>query len=417
MFKEDRQAAKEMQKQKSQWQEGQYVELLRDNLAAYFEKGREEFTLYNSGRAALFIALQACGIGSGDEVLLQAFTCNAVPNPILWTGAKPVYVDVEEETYNMDVMDAEKKITPSTKAIIVQHTFGKPANLEQINALAKKHNLFVIEDCAHALGATLGSKKLGTLGDIAFFSFGRDKVISSVYGGALLANNKELEGKVRTLHTLLRYPDNKWIAQQLRHPLLMNWILKVYNIPFSNYGVGKVTLQALQASRVFSKAVHWKEKRGAKPEYFPKRLPSALAYLALTQFKRLDKFNAHRRQLAKLYHNGLLKTKNVLSSEARVLRRQNLKTVENGHIYLRYPLQHKKAHNIIQALRKRGILVGDWYDSPVAPADSDLKAMGYREGTCPVAERLATQTFNLPTNPTLSIKQAEQLVNIVADML
>ncbi len=149
----------------------------------------EQAVSFNSGRSALLAILKAFGIGEGDEVLVQAFTCVAVPNSVLWAGAKPVFVDIDA-TLNMDPKDAEKKITKNTKALIVQHTFGVPAQMDKIIALAKKHHLILIEDCAHALGATYKGKKVGTFGDAAFFSFGRDKVVSSVFGGMAIINAK-----------------------------------------------------------------------------------------------------------------------------------------------------------------------------------------------------------------------------------
>ncbi|KXK11813.1 MAG: L-glutamine:2-deoxy-scyllo-inosose aminotransferase [Microgenomates bacterium OLB23] len=124
----------------------------------------------------------------GDEVLLQGFTCVAVPNAVVWNGLKPVFVDVDDH-YNL-VDDLESYIGPNTKAIIVQHTFGIAANMKAIALAAKKHNLFIIEDCAHALGGMYASQPLGSFGDVSIVSFGRDKVVSSVFGGAALTKNK-----------------------------------------------------------------------------------------------------------------------------------------------------------------------------------------------------------------------------------
>src|SRR5581483_4013141 len=112
----------------------------------------------------------------------QAFTCVAVPNSVLWTGAKAIYADIDE-TGNLDPKDLEKKITKKTKAVIIQHTFGIAANMDAIQKVLKGKKIILIEDCAHALGASYKGKKLGTFGEFAFFSFGRDKVISSVFGG------------------------------------------------------------------------------------------------------------------------------------------------------------------------------------------------------------------------------------------
>jgi len=430
VFPIDLVAARHMLGRLHEWREGEHLASLADAFSRYHGVSKDRVFSFNSGRSALLGALASLGIGEGDEVLLQSFTCNAVPNPVLWAGAMPIYVDVNEHTFTMDVADLERKITRRAKAIIIQHTFGLATDMDEILSVAKRHKLFVIEDCAHALGATYPAsaapslrsypcsakhvacgtrgKKAGTMGDMAFFSFGRDKVISSVYGGMLLINNANLLGEVKERYEALQYPDNQWIRQQLRHPLSMDVFLRWYNFPFSNYGAGKFCLQAAQVTHYLSKAVHWKEKQGLRPSYFPSRLPNALAYLALTQFKRLDEFNAHRRALAQLYYDELcsLKTKNL-----------KLKTLQDGHIYLRYPVRHPRAHEIIRAARNRGILLGDWYTNAIAPDDTQLKAMHYQEGSCPVAEGLARETFNLPTNPSMSERDAHRVVEFLRTAL
>lgn len=405
VFPEDIDAAGTMLNHPSLWIEGKDIAAFENALASYFgSQTSKDIHTFNSGRSALLSLLQAFDIGKGDEVLLQAFTCNAVPNPVLWVGAEPMYVDVNEDTFNMDVKDAAKKVTKKTKAIIVQHTFGLPADMDAILSLAKKHKLMVIEDCAHALGAEYKGKKAGTLGDAAFFSFGRDKVISSVYGGAVLINSKI---HIKSVYEKLPYPSKNWVKQQLRHPLVMNELVKWYNVPFTNHGIGKLLLQTLQLSRFVSKAVHWREKQGLKPDYFPARMPNALAYLALKQFERLEQFNNHRRELAGLY-----------SKELRKLQASSFKfqDVAFGHVYLRYPIRHKNAQGIIEKAKRAGILLGDWYTTPVAPDDTRLEAMHYKKGSCPVAEKLGKETFNLPTNPTLSMEEAKRVVAFLQEV-
>ena len=122
------------------------------------------------GRVALYAILKAMGIGEGDEVLVEGFTCVVVPNSVIFAGAKPVYVAPDPKTYNMDINQIEPKSTPKTKAIVAQHTFGFPADMDAIIEIAQRHNLKVIEDCAPALGATYKGKKVGTLGDAAFLA-------------------------------------------------------------------------------------------------------------------------------------------------------------------------------------------------------------------------------------------------------
>ena len=251
---------------------------------------------FSSGRAALYAILKSFGLQSGDEVLLQAYTCVAVPDPILWTGAKPVYVDCEEGTFNMSPRDLERKITSRARVLIIQHTFGLPANLDALLAIAKKHSLFVIEDCAAYSGA-----RVGTFGDAAIFSFGRDKVISSVFGGLAVVRDANIAGRVRGLQNQMRLPSLLWVLQQLLHPIVM-WKVKIF---YRVFGLGKFILALSKALHLISKAVYAAEKKGGKPKFVERRMSNALALLALHQFEKLEKFNAQRRKIAELYGEGL----------------------------------------------------------------------------------------------------------------
>lgn len=352
--------------------------------------------------------LNSLGLQSGDEVLLQAFTCNAVPNPVLWAlrrqdyggqaGLKPVYVDCREDDFNMDAEDLERKITSRSKVVIVQYTFGLPADMDKIVDICERHNLILIEDCAHALGATYKGKKVGTFGKAAFFSFSRDKVISSVYGGMATTNDDLLAQNIQAFQQKAGYPSLCWILQQLLHPVVMNWkILPLYNIG------GKYMLVIAQWLHILSKAVHWKEKRGEMPWYFPRRLPNALAILALHQFKKLERFNQHRKELARYYASQLQNTPFVLPKD--FAGREN--------VFLRFVLQHPRAHEIIRKAWDQNLLIGDWYTSPIAPEDTRLDTMGYTRGSCPVAERLAKTTLNLPTHIRITKKEADTIIKFL----
>ena len=228
VFNQDLHAAWQMMRSPLQWQKGEHIRSLEGVFASYLGVNEESVFSFNSGRSAFLSLLSSLGIGNGDEVLLQAFTCNAVPNPVLWSGAKPVYVDVREATFSMDARDLEKKITPRSRAIIIQHTFGLAGDLLAIKEIARRRSLIVIEDCAHALGGTSHGKRLGTFGDAAFFSFGRDKVISCVYGGMLVCNNATLKATMSLRYEKLAYPSKAWIRQQLRHPQFVKTCLRLY---------------------------------------------------------------------------------------------------------------------------------------------------------------------------------------------
>ncbi len=364
---------------------------------------------FNSGRSSFLAILKSLDLKEDDEILLQAFTCNAVPNPIIWSDLKPVYVDCDEKTFNIDIEDLKKKITQKSRAVVVQHTFGLPADLDEILEICQKNNLILIEDCAHSLGAEYGStnlpqvkrKKVGTFGKASFFSFSRDKVISSVYGGMVVTNDDNLAKKIKEYQEKLNYPSDCWILQQLLHPVLMDKIiLPTYSI------FGKYFLILFQWLHILSKAVHWTEKRGRKPDYFPKKLPNALSSLALNQFKRLDKFNEYRRGIAEFYYENLKDSKFELPPEFE----------DRKQIFLRFTIKHPKAHQIIRIAWQKNILIGDWYDKVIAPHDTKLDRMEYKIGSCLKAEKLANETFNLPTHINISKQDAEKIVNFLKEV-
>ena len=355
---------------------------------------------FNSGRSALMAILKALNIKEGDKVLLQAFTCNSAVNPILNRGAKPVFIDIDE-TLNMDPEDLKKKITPLSKAVMVQHTFGWPAQIEKILEFVRQNNLFLIEDCAHSLGAKYKGGFCGTFSDAAFFSFGRDKIISSVFGGMAVTNNDAIRESIKEFREKLDFPSNFWIFQQLLHPILVNYlILPAYSL---NQYLGRILFGILHQLSILSKGVYKKEKRGEIPNYFPKKLPNALAILALNQFKKLERFNEHRRKIAKFYEEDL-KEKFELP----------LAIAKNNILpaFMRYPILVKgNTDKILKAARKRKIYLDDgWRKTPIVPPDTDLEKMKYQLGTCPRAEKIAKSILNLPTHINISLDDAKKIV-------
>lgn len=364
---------------------------------------------FNSGRSALMAILDSLELEKESEVLLQAFTCNAVPNSIIWSGLKPVYVDCDEKTFNIDIEDLKRRITDRSRAVIIQHTFGLAAEMDEILEICRQNNLILIEDCAHSLGveyspprqnfgAEARDKKTGVFGKVSFFSFGRDKVISSIYGGMATTNDEELARKIREYQEEIGYPSYFWIFQQLLHPILMNWlILPTYKI------FGRYLLILFQWLNILSKAVHWKEKKGEKPGYFPKRLSNGLAILALNQFKKLKKFNNHRQEIANFYRQEL---KDISSFEL---------PPDSEQIYLRFTVKHPRAHDIIRKGWQKNLLIGDWYKSPIAPEDTKLEKMRYVLGSCPKAEKLSKETLNLPTHINISKQDAQRIINFLKE--
>lgn len=328
----------------------------------------------NAGRSALYLLLQSAGIGKGDEVLVQTFTCIGAIEPIIWLGAKPVYVDIEESSFNIDPLKLTKKINKKTKAIIVQHTFGLPAKMQEIIRIAKDHKILVIEDCAHSLGAKIAKSEIGTFGDAAFFSFGRDKIVSSVFGGVALINQPAFFKDIESLYEKIPMSENKWVLQQLLHPFLLSFIL-----PFYNLQIGKIILLIAQKSGLLSKPYSREEFLAQKPSNYPERMSPALAKLALHQLNKLSKFNQKRREIAKNYG-----------------------TIKEGAVYLRYPILVDDPQKICRLAKKNGILLGRWYSNIIDPKGINLEKFMYKLGSCPVAEAVAGRIINLPTYPKMT---------------
>jgi dTDP-4-amino-4,6-dideoxygalactose transaminase len=318
---------------------------------------------FNSGRSALLAILKVFGIGPGDEVIVQAFTCVAVPNSVRWSGATPTFADIDG-SYTMDPDDFAGKITKRTKAVIVQHTFGIPAKTDRIISIAKKHNLKVIEDFAHTMTLPLR-------GDAGFFSFGRDKVLSSVFGGLAVG---PIEG-LKKYHKSLPYPSYHWIFQQLFHPVAFSVILPLYRL-----GIGKVLLVLFQRLKLLSIPVYPEERTGNQPPDFPARYPNALAQLLLLQLKKLDRYTKQREDAVRLYGG-------------------------QGPL-LRFPKRVEDPDKIISKVKKQGILLGNWYHNVVDPVP-----YGYKKGTCPRAEDAAKHIINLPTR--ISLREASRVLQAV----
>ncbi len=361
------------------WQRGSAV----GKVEAWFRKysGAACAVSFNSGRSALLGILKAFNIGRGDEVVVQAFTCVAVPNSVRWAGATPVYADIDG-SYNLDPADIEKKITKKTKAVIVQHTFGMPAKLDELISIAKKKNIIVIEDCAHALGALYNGKKIGTFGDAAFYSFGRDKVVSSVFGGLATIQDTfpiQIE-KLKAYHKKLNNSSLPWTFQQLFHPVAFAIILPLYQI-----GIGKALLVLFQRLGFLGFPVYREEKLGRQPNDFPAKYPNALAILLLKQLKKLERFTRERQEISRMY--GIDKP------------------------YLRFPKFVDQPELFITKAKKQGILLGNWYHNVIDPAGVDFRNIGYKMGSCPVAEKAAEHIVNLPTR--ISVCEAKKVLAVL----
>lgn len=174
-----------------------YVRRFEEEFAEWL--GIRHAIAVSNGTVALHLALLALGVGSGDEVIVPDLTFASPANMVILTGARPVFVDVTREYWCIDPTEFKRKITERTKAVIVVHLYGNPADMDEILEIARENNIYVIEDSAEALGAEYKSRKVGTFGDLATFSFYANKVITTGEGGMVVTNNDELVDKIKLM--------------------------------------------------------------------------------------------------------------------------------------------------------------------------------------------------------------------------
>lgn len=391
----DVRAAVSMLFRQGKWKSGPALAEVRNWFRTVYGTG--DVYLYQSGRAAMYMLLKALGIGEGDEVLIQAFTCVAVPNSILWAGARPVYADIDE-TLNIDPESIRRRITPKTRALVLQHTMGTPADLAAILRIAKEHKLLVIEDCAHALGAQYGDRPVGSFGDAAFFSFGRDKAVSSVWGGsAMILPGCRVKGaarKLKKMHGACAYPDRGWIFRQILHPVAFSVILPLYSS-----GIGKVLLVFLQRMGLLSLPVYPEEFSGKLPPGILNKYPNALAYLLMNQLKKLDAMVRTRKNRAAVYTQEL---------PARFVP----VPVREGASPLRYNAYTQTRTQDIERAKKHSVLLGNWYHHIIDPSNVRFDTIGYTPGSCPNAEKAAAGILNFPT--LVSEKEQVRVIRVVS---
>jgi len=358
----------------------------------------KELYLFNRGREALYFALKALGIGSDDEVIVQAMTCVAVVTPILWLNAKPVYADINENDFNFDIVDLEKKITPKTKAIIVQHTFGNIADVKRISEIAKRHNIYTIEDCAHLFYTDYSKADINKYSDISFFSFAQDKSISAVQGGLIVVNNLELKEIAMDLYLNIEDQSPKQALYNAKYIQLWSIIKKYYFTPIlpfqSRITLGKVMVMVLRKLGMI------KQQASKSIEQRPimNRISDVQSALLLNQLNKCDDMNKRREEIAEIYDEKLNSDFQNRSGSKRLLR---------------YPVLLSNPGVVMQQLKMHKYICGRWYNSVVFPMYGNLDKVGYVGGSCPKAEVLTKEILNLPTNIDLTNEEAIELANIV----
>jgi perosamine synthetase len=351
------------------------------------------------GRVALYAILKAIGIKQADEIILPGFTCIVVPNAIIYLNAKPVYVDIDPETYNIDHTKIEGKITGKTKVIIVQHTYGISADMDKIKDIARKHNLYVIEDSCHAIGSKYKGKEVGTFGDAAFFSSQWSKPVTTGLGGWAVVNNPELKVKIEEI-----YPS--FINPPFRENLLLRlqyWTYRYFFRP-STFWFAQNTFRMLSRHGIALGSSSNVELECRMPGGYEKKMSPWQRSLLEKRMTRIYKYIEHRKWVTALYEE--------------LLRKKGIKTVELPNVYdtvfLRYPILVRDKRTILEEAEKKRIELGDWFLSPVHPNLEGWEKVNYEQGMCPIAEYVCKHVINLPTHMRIEKKEIERIVEFVA---
>jgi perosamine synthetase len=368
---------------------------------AFAEKiGVRHACSFSAGRVGLYGLLRALDIGSGDEVLLQVPTHVVVPNAVRYTGAQPVYVDCRLDSYNVDLEEAERRITPRTRAIILQHTFGIPADLDSALDVTRRHGLELIEDCVHALGATYDGRPVGGFGRAAFFSTEETKTISSTMGGMVVTDDPELAAHMQAFQARCPWPSGSktasYVLKLVIYHLLTEPSLHSYIRPLYEF-VGR--------RHPLPRATSSEEMSGKRPHDYEKRLSNAQAVLALRQLRRLDENLAHRHAIARVYAS-LLSQQGIASPVA---------PPKGQPAFVRYPIWAEDRKAMLAAAAPHAQL-GDWFTSVLEESLSPVYA-GYQSGSCPRAEAAAQHLVNLPTHLRVTEQDAEVIAWSIADSI
>lgn len=376
-----------------QWKRGEATLKIKKQISRLF--ANKNVFLFLTGRAALYHLLNCLNLPPHIEVAIQAFTCEAVTIPIIANNLAPVYIDIETDTYSMDINDLEKKLSPKTQVIILQHTFGFiPAQRNAVLSIATKRKLLIIEDLAHGFDASLfKNDKFKT---IKLLSFGRSKALSSVFGAAVVTDNDLIVRRLTNRQNTLSYPDYVFILRLLLYKPLAMIIKSTYEA-----GLGKLIHKLINKLNILVPEITLKEKRGEFDNLFDKAYPNALAVLLLNQLRKFNQLHETRKRVVNYYKNHL---KNVPRSTFHVL-----------CPLIRFPLIVSNRDEILDKAKKQNIFLGKWYDQVVAPKDLDLKKVGYRVGSCPTAEKICQKIINLPTN--ISENKAKIVIKFINQLL
>jgi len=361
----------------------------REAIAARLSCPEEEVFFYWKGRVALYGLLKAMGIGPGDEVLMQGYTCVVVPNAVLYLGATPVYADIDPDTYNFDLGSLRAKVSERTRVIICQNTYGLSSHLEEIEEIAREaqerfgHPVYTIEDCTHGFGGSYHGKPNGISCDASFFSTQWSKPYTTGVGGFCAVHNAAVREKLKEVNRELVQPGFKEKAE-----LKLMYFIRQYVINDFTYWPMIRVYRWMSRKNLVVGSSSGEEVTGTEmPEGFFKAQSSVQYKKGLKSLKKLDEVNRLRKRNAGIYTEFLKKQgKTSVGPE-----------LFDDHIFIRYPLLVKDREEFREKAEKAKIILGEWFEAPVYPAYASLSLWKVDERELPSAMVVCEHMVNLPT--------------------
>lgn len=372
-----------------------------------FEESFKKFLNVNvafsfwKGRVALYAILKALGIAPGDEVILPGYTCVVNVNAIKYLSAKPVYVDIEPNTFNMNPVLLESKITPKTKIIVAQHTYGYPCDMDAIMNIANKNGIAVVEDCCLALGSKYKGKIVGTFGKAAYFSFQWNKPFTTGLGGMAITSNVDLAAKIESLRA------NEMCSPPRGEVMMLRAQLAVYRLfiyPRTTTFAQSVFRYLTKKGVVIGSWTVGESTTASMADDFFKGISMVQAWSGLRQLKKIEQNIAHRKKIADLY-DKLLEEKGWKS-------REYDRDVMDP-VMVRYPVRIAQKDKALHEATKAGVELGSWFECPLHPIETPLEAYDYEIGMCPEAEKASREVVNLPLHPRANEKTAKRTVEFI----
>lgn len=373
--KDDVDIAFEWLKKPDQWSDETVVKHFEEKFSNW--NGSKYAYAFSAGRVALSACISALGLEPGDEVLIPGYTCVVVPNAFEYAGIKPVFCDIELDTYGPDLEVYRRKISPKTRAVYIQHLYGLVCrDYEGLVTFARERGLLIIEDCCHSTGAIFENIKVGNRGDVAFYSTEKSKIMSTIMGGVAVTNDEEIAAGLRKYAACCQTPDNDRTTT-----LLMNVPLSYYRFKHrQRWWRGDFAEFVYAQYRHISTTAE--EMKGIKPTSYECVMAPSIAALALNQLSKVDKYNRRRREAARGWDEWCSSNDHP----------KPLVLPNSEPVFLRYPTRVKPEQKLDTRWAKQqlGVELGVWYVSNVHPVKHCID-------DCPNANVAVSQCVNFPT--------------------